>query len=68
MKKRYAILLSAVLALAFSCAKEQGTDVVKQKMTFRVNAEGATIRSRPPLLAVQWNSAVAPPQPKFTMY
>ena len=39
MKKRYAILLSAVLALAFSCAKEQGTDVVKQKMTFRVNAE-----------------------------
>ena len=39
MKKRYAIMLSAVLALAFSCAKEQGTDVVKQKMTFRVNAE-----------------------------
>ena len=32
-------MLSAVLALAFSCAKEQGTDVVKQKMTFRVNAE-----------------------------
>lgn len=39
MKKRYAIVLGAVLAAVFSCAKEQGTDVVKQKMTFRVNTE-----------------------------